>query len=116
MERQRLRHLATEAMAASLLRSTSARRRDRPAATARPLLLLDPHHEGACRALMPIHAYRGEHTPDPSIYEPQPRRLTSDLGLTPEPATLAPYLASPRRRATSPSARTATHSGGGEDR
>src|SRR3546814_8147587 len=58
MERQRLRHLATEAMAGALSRSLSTRERERGATIARQLLLLDPHHEKACRTLMQILADR----------------------------------------------------------
>jgi len=98
MERQRLRHLAAEALAAALLRATAARERDHAAALARQLLLLDPHHEAACRALMQIHADRGESTQALSLYESLRRRLSRDLGIRPEPATLAAYEAIRRQR------------------
>lgn len=108
LERQRLRHLATEAMTAALLRSTSARERDRAATIARQLLLLDPHHEGACRALMQIHADRGESTQALSLYESLRRRLSRDLGIRPEPATLAAYEAIRRQRSVVATARDET--------
>src|SRR3546814_20592187 len=69
MERQRLRHLATEAMAGALSRSLSTRERERGATIARQLLLLDPHHEKACRTLMQILADRGQSTAALGVYE-----------------------------------------------
>src|SRR3546814_8660340 len=49
---------------------------------------------------MQIHADRGEHTQALSLYESLRRRLSRDLGIRPEPATLAAYEAIRRRRAT----------------
>lgn len=99
LERQRLRHLATEAMAAALARSLAARQPDRAAAVGQQLLLLDPHHEGASRALMRVHADRGERNKALALYESLSRRLTHDLGVTPDPATVAVYEAIRRKRA-----------------
>src|SRR3546814_7455560 len=48
---------------------------------------------------MQIHADRGEHTQALSLYESLRRRLSRDLGIRPEPATLAVYEAIRRRRA-----------------
>src|SRR5690606_30727769 len=75
MERQRLRQLATEAMTGALQRAAAAHRADRAATLARQLLVLDPHHEAACRVLMMVHAARGESTQALAIYESLRRRL-----------------------------------------
>lgn len=99
MERQRLRHLATEAMAAALARSVAARQRGRAAAIGQQLLLLDPHHEGACRALMQVHADRGERNKALALYDSLSRRLAHDLGVAPESATVAVYEAIRHKRA-----------------
>ena len=98
MERQRLRHLATEALAAVLLRSLSSGQRDRAATIAQQLLVLDPHHEGACRTLMQIHADRAERTQALKLYETMRRRLLRELGIRPEPSTVALYELIRRQR------------------
>jgi TolB-like protein/DNA-binding SARP family transcriptional activator len=100
-ERQRFRHMATEALATTLVRSLAACQRDRAASIARQLLLLDPYHEGACRALMQIHADRGERTQALKLYETLRRRLFRDLGVQPEPSTEALYELMRRQRTLS---------------
>lgn len=89
MERQRLRHLATEAMGTALARLMAGGQRDRAAVLAQQLLLLDPHNEAVCRALMQVHAARGERNKALALYESLSRRLVHDLGVAPEPATVA---------------------------
>src|SRR3546814_7932221 len=85
-------------MAGALSRSLSTRERERGATIARQLLLLDPHHEKACRTLMQILADRGQSTAALGVYEALRRRLSHDLGVKPEPATLAAYEAIRRSR------------------
>src|SRR3546814_13007594 len=46
-----------------------------------------------------MHGCLGEHTQALSLYESLRRRLSRDLGIRPEPATLAVYEAIRRRRA-----------------
>jgi adenylate cyclase len=113
MERQRLRQVATEAMAAALLRSMSACQRDRAATVARQLLILDPHHEGASRALMQIHLDRGERGQALTLFESLRRRLSRDLGIRPEPATVAVYESARRQR--DPAGRPGGSPAAGED-
>lgn len=108
LERQRLRHLATEAMAAALDRYLAGRQRHRAAAVAQQLLLLDPHHEGACRALMQVHADRGERNKALALFDSLSRRLTRDLGVAPEPATAALYDAIRHKRAAAAEASAET--------
>src|SRR5689334_8219770 len=54
VERQRLRHLAEEALAKLMAQSMSAGAKDRAAEAARRLLLLDPLREAACRTVMQV--------------------------------------------------------------
>ena len=60
VERQRLRRLAEGALAALVSRAMAAGERERAEAAARRLLALDPLREAASRALMQLHAERGE--------------------------------------------------------
>lgn len=112
MERQQLRHLATEAMAAALARSLAARQRDRAAAVGQQLLLLDPHHEAACRALMQVHADRGERNKALALFDSLSRRLARNLAVAPEPATIAVYETIRHRRAAAvPESETGVNGG-----
>ena len=53
----------------SMAQALAAGARDRAAVAAQRLLAFDPLHEGACRALMTIHAERGERTQALKLYE-----------------------------------------------
>ena len=61
--------------------------RDRAAAAARRLLELDPLREDACRALMRIHADRGEAARALRLYDALRDRLQREFGVRPERET-----------------------------
>ena len=105
MERQRLRHRVEEALTTLLSKSLAAGARDRAAAAARRLLSFDPLRDTACRALMQIHAERGETAQALKVYETLRDRLHRELGVKPEPETTKLYDAIRQRRtvATPPS-------------
>jgi TolB-like protein/Tfp pilus assembly protein PilF len=109
VERQRLSQRAEEALSNLLAQSLAAGARDRAAAAARRLLSLDPLREGACRALMQIHAERAETAQALKIYETLRDRLHRELGVKPEPETAKLYESIRQRRAApaqSPPAQT----------
>jgi TolB-like protein/Tfp pilus assembly protein PilF len=91
IERQRLRHQATDAMAALLDRQFADGRREQAAVTAQRLMSLEPLHEGACRSLMRIHAERGQRNQALKLFETLRQRLRETLDVRPEPATSALY-------------------------
>jgi len=98
VERQRLRHRAEEALTNLLTQSLAAGARDRAAAAARRLLSLDPLREAACRALMQIHAERGETAQALKVYATLRDRLHRELGVKPEPETVKLYESIRQRR------------------
>lgn len=86
-ERERLRHLAIDALA-GLAAAAGADRRDADVVEhTRHLLRIDPLHEPGCRLLMRALARRGERSEALRTYETLTARLTGDLGVAPEPAT-----------------------------
>ena len=87
IERERLRGRAEEAAASLMARSLADGVRDRAAAAARRLLDLDPFREDACRALMRMHADRGEAARALRLYDALRDRLHRELGVRPEPET-----------------------------
>ena len=87
VERQRLRGRAEEAAAGLMARSLAEGARDRAAAAARRLMELDPLREDACRALMRIHADRGEAARALRLYDALRDRLHRELGVRPERET-----------------------------
>ncbi len=93
VERQRLRHLACETMAALIEQQSKEGRRDRAAKTAQQLLALEPLHEGACRALMRSHAERAQRSQALKLFETLRQRLREEIGVRPEPETVALYEA-----------------------
>jgi len=86
-ERQRLRGRAEEAAAGLMARSLADGTPDRSAAAARRLLELDPLREDACRALMRIHADRGEAAKALRLYDALRDGLQREFGVRPEPGT-----------------------------
>ena len=83
VERQRLRHLFEEALTRQITQSMADGTRDHADAAARRLLSLDPLREEACRALMQIHAERGETAQALKLYEALRDRLHGELGARP---------------------------------
>jgi TolB-like protein len=105
VERQRLRQLAEDALAALLTQSLADGSLERAAAAARRLLMLDPLREMAYRGLMEIHAERSETSQALKLFEGLRDRLQSELGVKPEPRTVQLYESIRQRRAAPPSSR-----------
>jgi TolB-like protein len=91
VERQRLGHLLEEVLTKLLSQSMADGASERAIATARRLLALDPLREEASRALMQIHAERGQTAQALKMYEALCDRLESELDAKPDPATTALY-------------------------
>ena len=87
VERQRLRGRVEEAAAGLMARSLAEGSLVRAAAVARRLMDLDPLREDACRALMRIHAERGEAARALRLYDALRDRLQRELGVRPERET-----------------------------
>lgn len=87
VERQRLRDLAREALAALLARHVADRVHEQAAAVARRLVALDPLREDAHRALMRIYAEQGQTALALKQYQTCRDRLQVELGVKPEPET-----------------------------
>jgi hypothetical protein len=81
-ERQRLRHLAEEALGKLMALSMAAGPRDRAATAARRLLPLDPLREAACRRLMQIDADQARTAQASKLYETLRDRLHRERGST----------------------------------
>ena len=91
VERQRLGHLLEEVLTKLLSQLMADGASERAIVTARRLLSLDPLREEASRALMQIHAERGQTAQALKMYETLRDRLESELGAKPDPATTALY-------------------------
>jgi TolB-like protein/Flp pilus assembly protein TadD len=91
VERQRLGHLLEEVLTKLLSQLMADGASERAIATARRLLSLDPLREEASRALMQIHAERGQTAQALKMYETLCDRLESELDAKPDPATTALY-------------------------
>src|SRR5262245_13623314 len=100
VERQRLRQLAIDTFSKSLAHAQGAAQRDRVAAAARRLLSLEPMHEGACRALMQLHADRAERSQALKLFETLRDRLQQELRVKPEPETIRLYECIKQQRST----------------
>jgi DNA-binding SARP family transcriptional activator len=98
VERQRLRHLFEEALTRQITQSMADGARERAGTAARRLLVLDPLREDACRALMQIHAERGETAQSLKLYEALRERLQAELGVKPAPETTKLYQQAQSRR------------------
>src|SRR5262249_34075438 len=99
VERQRLRRLAEGALAKLGTRAVAAGEGARAEAAARQLLALDPLREAAGRALMQLHAERGEAAQALKLYETLRERLQRELAAKPEPETTRLYDAIREHRA-----------------
>ncbi len=93
MERQRLRDLAREALAAALARHMANEAHDQAAPVARRLVVLDPLREDAHRALMRIYAQQGQTALALKQYQTCRDRLQAELGVKPEAETERLYQA-----------------------
>jgi TolB-like protein/DNA-binding SARP family transcriptional activator len=102
VERQRLRQLLEGALATLAIQAMAAGERGRAEAAARRLLVLDPLREAASRALMQLHADRGEAAQALKLYETLRDRLQRELSVKPEPETTRLYEAIRQHRAAPP--------------
>lgn len=84
-ERQRLRRLHEDALLALLAPGVPNATRER---AARRLIALDPLREAATRALMQVHAERGEGAQAIKLFEALKARLHAELGVKPEAETV----------------------------
>jgi TolB-like protein/Tfp pilus assembly protein PilF len=83
--RQRLRRLQEDALTALLAPGLPIATRER---AARRLIALDPLREAAARALMQVHAERGESAQAIKLFEALKDRLHAELGVKPESETM----------------------------
>ncbi len=86
-ERQRLREIAREAMTRLMELQLAAGEAESAFATARRLLGLDPLQEAAHRALMRLHADKGERTLALQQYQACRELLRDELGVEPDGET-----------------------------
>jgi TolB-like protein/DNA-binding SARP family transcriptional activator/Flp pilus assembly protein TadD len=87
VERERLRHLLEGALAVQVDAAMAAGEQERAQAAARRLLSIDPLRESATRALMRLHAGRGEAVQAVRLYDMLRDRLRRELDVEPEPET-----------------------------
>jgi TolB-like protein/DNA-binding SARP family transcriptional activator len=102
VERQRLRQLLESGLATLITQAMAAGERRRADTAARRLLSLDPLREAASRALMQLHAERGEAVQALKLYETLRECLQRELSLQPEPETTRLYEAIRQHRAAPP--------------
>jgi TolB-like protein/Tfp pilus assembly protein PilF len=102
VERQRLRQRLEAALVTLVAQMMSAGERKRAEAAAQRLLALDPLREAAGRALMQLHAERGEAAQALKLYETLRDRLQRELGVKPEPETTHLYETIRQHRAPPP--------------
>ena len=98
IERQRLRQLFERALSRLMAQALAAGERERAAEAARRLLSLDPLSEEAYRTLMRVHADEGQTAQALKLYDGLWDRLHRELGVRPEPATVALHDQIRRRR------------------
>ena len=103
VERQRLRQLFERALAGLMALALEAGDRERAAEAARRLLQIDPLSEAAYRTLMQVHADEAQTAQALKLYETLRERLYRELGVAPEPATVALHDRI-RQRRTGPAA------------
>lgn len=101
MERQRFRDLARQALGGLLDRQMADGRHDQAAASARRLLILDPLHEAAHRALMRVYAEQGQTALSLKQYQSCREALQRELGVKPEAETDRLYQSIQQNRSTS---------------
>jgi TolB-like protein/DNA-binding SARP family transcriptional activator len=100
VERQRLRHLLERALTSLMSQALAAGEADTAAEAARRSILLDPLREAAHRTLMQVCADQGQTAQALKLYEALSERLHRELGVQPEPLTVALHDRIRQRRAT----------------
>ena len=101
-ERERLRHLASEALTKLIAHCDEIGDTERCVETAARLLILDPLREAAHRILMRAYAAQGRHTSALKQFEDCRDILKRELGVEPEPKTVALYRNIRKQRAGMP--------------
>jgi TolB-like protein/Tfp pilus assembly protein PilF len=89
VERQRLRQLFERALTGLMSQALAAGASEQAAEAARRLLQVDPLSEAAYRTLMQVHGDEAQVAQALRLYETLRERLYRELGVTPEPATVA---------------------------
>ncbi len=102
-ERERLRHLASDALTKLIAHCDEVGDTERCVETAARLLTLDPLREAAHRILMRAYAAQGRHASALKQFEACRDILKRELGVEPEPETVALYRDIRRQRADAPS-------------
>ena len=104
VERQRLRQLLERALTSLMSLALAAGEADTAAEAARRSILLDPLREAAHRTLMQVCADQGQTAQALKLYESLFERLHRELGVQPEPLTVALHDRIRQRRATTAAA------------
>ncbi len=107
-ERERLRHLASDALTKLIAHCDEVGDTERCVETAARLLTLDPLREAAHRILMRAYAAQGRQASALKQFETCRDILKRELGVEPEPATVALYRDIRRQRAAAPEGETDT--------
>jgi TolB-like protein/Tfp pilus assembly protein PilF len=102
-ERERLRHLACDALTKLIAHCDEVGDTERCVETAARLLRLDPLREAAHRILMRAYAAQGRHASALKQFETCRDILKRELGVEPEPKTVALYRDIRRQRTGTPS-------------
>ena len=101
-ERERLRHLASDALTKLIAHCDEVGDTERCVETAARLLTLDPLREAAHRILMRAYAAQGRQASALKQFEACRDILKRELGVEPEPETVALYRELRQQRATAP--------------
>jgi TolB-like protein len=101
-ERERLRHLASDALTKLIAHCDEVRDTERCVGTAARLLSLDPLREAAHRILMRAYAAQGRQTSALKQFEACRDILKRELGVEPEPETVALYRKLRQQRSGEP--------------
>ncbi len=109
-ERERLRHLATDALTRLIAHCEEAGDTGRCIETAARLLALDPLREAAHRILMRAYAAQGRQASALKQFDSCRDILKRELGVAPEPETVALYRDIRQQRAAAPKGETDTAS------
>ncbi len=107
-ERERLRHLASNALTKLIAHCDEIGDTERCVETAARLLRLDPMSEAAHRILMRAYAVQGRQSSALKQFETCCKILKRELGVEPEPETVALYRNLRKQRALAPESETVT--------
>ncbi len=107
-ERERLRHLASDALTKLIAHCDEVGDTERCVETAARLLTLDPLREAAHRILMRAYAAQGRQASALKQFEACRDILKRELGVEPEPETVALYRDIRQQRAVAPEGETDT--------